>query len=70
MLLPHAAQNLRTTSIGLSNCLLLWSILMALYFRPPGSMIGYGRQPPCQIHLLALPELGVSDCANRLAFAK
>src|SRR5258707_14108552 len=30
MLLPHAAQNLRTTSIGLSIWLLLWSIVAAL----------------------------------------
>src|SRR5437899_2395220 len=30
MLLPHAAQNLRTTSIGLSISLLLWSIVLAL----------------------------------------
>src|SRR6266404_9662868 len=30
MLLPHAAQNLRTNSIGLSIGLLLWSIVAAL----------------------------------------
>src|SRR6185295_80541 len=30
MLLPHAAQNLRTNSIGFSIWLLQWSILLAL----------------------------------------
>src|SRR5882724_1036241 len=34
ILSDHAAQNLRTTSIGLSIWLLLWSILVALRWAP------------------------------------
>src|SRR5689334_3846619 len=34
MLLPHAAQNLRTNSIGFSIWLLQWSILVALHRAP------------------------------------
>src|SRR5258705_76693 len=45
MLLPHAAQNLRTSSIGLSIWLLLWSIVAARGGAPIKSSPGADTMP-------------------------